>query len=78
MSNKPTVFNYQNYEKLVEENKVLRCLAEAYAKTPTVSDTLEYVKSAICDDYCKWPELLKGEPEDRLLDMCNNCPLERL
>ena len=77
---KPTVFNYRDYEDAIAENKKLRDrLANEQIRTRiTVADILEDVKADMCDEYCRWPELLKGEPEDRLIDLCNNCPLERL
>lgn len=80
MSNKPTVFNYQDYEKAPEEIRRLRNqLANVEIKHRiAVSDILEEVKADMCDEYCKWPCLLKDEPEDMLLDICDRCPLERL
>ena len=80
MSNKPTVFNYQDYEKAQEEIRRLRNqLANVEIKNRiTATDILEQVKTDICDEYCKWPCLLKDEPKDMLLDICDRCPLERL
>lgn len=47
----------------------------------TVSDIIEEVRCAVCDDYCKWPEIYEddGRDEDALLEeKCNFCPLDRL
>ena len=80
MSNKPTVFNYRDYERSQEEIRRLRdLLAKSWINRGiSVPDILEQVKSDMCDNYCKWPALLVDEPEDMLLDICDGCPLERL
>lgn len=80
MSNKPTVFNYRDYERAQGEIRRLRDqLANMEIKSRIiVADILEQVKSDMCDNYCKWPALLVDEPEDALLDICDRCPLERL
>ena len=80
MGKKPTVFNYRDYELAQDEIRRLRKqLANAQIKNRiAVTDILEQVKADMCDEYCKWPALLVGEPEDALLDICDQCPLERL
>lgn len=80
MSNKPTVFNYQDYEKAQDEIHRLRGqLANMEIKNRiAVTDILEQVKADMCDEYCKWPKMLEDEPEDALLDICDRCPLGRL
>lgn len=80
MSNKPTVFNYRDYERAQEEIRRLRDqLANMEIKSRiTVADILEQVRADMCDNYCKWPALLADEPEEMLLDICDQCPMERL
>lgn len=82
MSNKPTVFNYQDYEKAQEEIRRLRKqLANAQIKNRiAAADVLEEVKEQICDGYCKWPVLYGAmDLHDELLDgPCKHCPLDRL
>ena len=52
MSNKPTVFNYQDYEKAQEkirtQQDIIRALGDR--ATMSVSDILEQVKADMCDD----------------------------
>lgn len=45
---------------------------------PTISDIIEEVKTEICDNYCKYPDLFSAEEEEVLLGMCEECPLGRL
>lgn len=83
---KPTVFNYQNYEEAVAENKRLRDrLANEQIRTRiTVADILEEVKAEICEQYCKYPDLYKRDwhkdmTEDEFIEkICGECPLHRL
>lgn len=80
MTSKPTVFNYQDYEKAAAENKRLRDrIANMEIRYRIiVRDTLEQVKAEICDEYCKYPEEYADDPEDVLLAVCDDCPLGRL
>ena len=81
MSNKPTVFNYQDYEEAVAENKRLRDrLANEQIRTRiTVADILEEVKEAMCDHYCKWSVLYACRGETALVEeQCEHCPMDRL
>jgi hypothetical protein len=41
----------------------------------TISEIVEEVKTEICDNYCKYPDVL---PEDVLWSNCEKCPLGRL
>lgn len=78
MSNKPTVLNYQDYEKAQEE---IQQLANAQIKNRIVAaDVLEEVREQICDGYCKWPVFYGAmDLHDELLDgPCKHCPLDRL
>ena len=47
----------------------------------TVSETLEEVKVAICEDYCRYPREWDEEAEGMELyesEICEKCPLNRL
>ena len=44
----------------------------------TIPEIIEEVKTEICDNYCKYPELFSAEEEEVLLGMCEDCPLGRL
>lgn len=44
-------------------------------KKQTISEIVEEVKTEICDNYCKYPDVL---PEDVLWSNCEKCPLGRL
>lgn len=49
--------------------------------TETVIQVFEWVKAKMCEEYCKWPGLYRGDENafDRLLDeRCAHCPLNRL
>jgi len=41
----------------------------------TISEIVEEVKTEICDNYCKYPDIL---PEEVLWSECEKCPLGRL
>lgn len=41
----------------------------------TIPQIIEEVKMAICDNYCKYPDIL---PEEVLYGECEKCPLGRL
>lgn len=44
----------------------------------TVSDIIEDVKNAICDDYCKYPdEYGPAGFDDMIAEKCEDCPLGR-
>ena len=45
-------------------------------KQQTIPQILEEVKTAICDNYCKYPNEIKDDEE--LYDFCEKCPLGRL
>ena len=56
-------------------------------KKESVHQIMIKVVNEICDNYCKWPDILvgknPGEDEDMLEEMlyeqyCANCPLNRL
>lgn len=50
-------------------------------ETKTLIEIVEQIKADMCDNYCKWPSLYKGDENafDRLLDeRCAHCPLNRL
>lgn len=81
MSDKPTVFNYKDYEaaqeKIRKQQDIIRVLGDRASMS--VSDILEQIKADMCDDYCKWPEKCEGLTEDAMHRMyCDNCPLDRL
>lgn len=42
----------------------------------TISEIVEEVKTEICDNYCKYPDVL--DDEEVLYGMCEQCPLGRL
>ena len=47
----------------------------------TISGIIEEVKEAICNDYCKYPDIWDEEVEGVELcesDKCRECPLNRL
>lgn len=44
----------------------------------TIPEIIEEVKTEICDNYCKYPELFSAEEEEVLYGMCEDCPLGRL
>ena len=47
----------------------------------TVTDIIEMVKVAICEDYCRYPQEWDEEKEGVELyesKICENCPLNRL
>lgn len=83
MSNKPTVFNYTDYENAMAENKRLTDkIANMEIKYRIAVEKLvevDEVKEAICDHYCKWPVLYADRGETALVEeQCEHCPLERL
>ena len=41
----------------------------------TISEIVEEVKTEMCDEYCKYPDVLE---EDVLWSTCEKCPLGRL
>ena len=46
----------------------------------SITEILEEVKEAMCDDYCKYPNM-KNDNEDWLFEKgspCETCPLNRL
>ena len=56
-------------------------------KKESVHQIMIKVVNEICDNYCKWPDILvgknPGEDEDMLEEMlyeqyCANCPMNRL
>lgn len=53
-------------------------------KEKIVSDTIEEVITAICDNYCKYPAIYdtredSDEECDKMLkEVCDSCPLNRL
>lgn len=82
MSNKPTVFNYQEYEKAQEEIRRLKNqLANVEIKYRIATEKMlevDEAKEAICDHYCKWPVLYADRGETALVEeQCEHCPLER-
>ena len=44
----------------------------------TIPQIIEEVKMAICDNYCKYPDLFSAEEEEVLYGECEKCPLGRL
>lgn len=45
----------------------------------TVKQIIEDVKAEVCDKICKYPEKYTPEEwEDVCMDVCDNCPLDRL
>lgn len=44
----------------------------------TVSDILNDVCSAFCNEYCKWPGQYTEDQEEELYKHCNECPLNRI
>lgn len=44
-------------------------------KKQTIPEIVEEVKTAICDEYCKFPDVLD---EEVLWSNCEKCPLGRL
>ena len=78
MSDKPTVFNYRDYVDVVTEKEKLRNkVANMEIRDRIRETTIEKVREEICDDYCRWPFVLMREP-DKLLSICERCPLDRL
>lgn len=44
-----------------------------------ISQELESIAEAICDNYCKFPaQYTPEEWEEAMQEICNNCPLMRL
>lgn len=43
----------------------------------TLKDTIDEVITAICDNYCKYPQIFK-EGETAFEALCDKCPLNRL
>lgn len=83
MREKPTVFNYRDYEEAVAENKALRDkIANMEIKYRIAVEKLvevDEVKEAICDHYCKWPVLYSDRGETAMVEeQCEHCPLDRL
>lgn len=45
----------------------------------TVSDIIEDVKNAICNNYCRYPDEYGMEGfDDMIAEKCEDCPLGRL
>ena len=47
----------------------------------TVTNIIDEVKAAICENYCRYPREWDEEKEGQELyesDICENCPLNRL
>lgn len=51
----------------------------------TVTELMDWIAGRICDDYCKYPDIAKGEVDDPDLaddhlytKYCEHCPLSRL
>ena len=48
----------------------------------TVTETIEEVKTDICNDYCRYPREYDPDEHDGIelwnTDICGNCPLNRL
>lgn len=44
-------------------------------KKQTIAEIVEEVKCEMCDNYCKYPDIL---PEEVLWSECEKCPLGRL
>lgn len=47
-------------------------------KRKTLSQQMEDIIGEVCDRYCKFPEQFSAEDEDKLLEICMNCPLGRI
>ena len=53
-------------------------MAENYK---TVTDIIDDVKNAMCNDYCRYPKEWDEEKEGielYLSDICENCPINKL
>ncbi len=46
--------------------------------TPSVSDILDAIACAFCNDYCKWPELCGDDEEQLYTQHCDSCPIGKL
>ena len=45
----------------------------------SVTDMIEEVKEQMCNDYCRYThQSWEALEEDRILEICENCPLNRL
>lgn len=45
----------------------------------SVMQIIEEIKEDICSNYCKMPEQFTPEEwEEKFMEVCSNCPLDRL